>query len=114
MARRLAHGITPRGECLAEDLFSGGLYDGEHFLMSPTTMKWLREEFFYPGLVISRESNELWRQKGATTAEQRAKEEVKRILATHEPEPLDKDIDTELVRIMTKAAEKYGMDKPPL
>ena len=114
MARRLAQGITPRGERLAEDLFSEGLYEEKHFLMSPTTMKWLREEFSYPGPVISRENDEVWLQKGATTAEQRAKEEVKRILATHEPEPLDKDIDRELIRIMTKAAEKYGMDEPPL
>ena len=56
----------------------------------------------------------MWKDKGATTAVQRAKEEVKRILATHQPEPLDKDVDRELIRIMTRAAAKYGMDKPPL
>jgi len=114
MARRLVRGITPRGERLAEDLFTEGLYEGDHFLLSPTTMKWFREEFFYPGPVISREKDQVWMEKGATTAEQRAKEEVKRILATHQPEPLDEDIDRELIRIMTKAARKYGMDKPPL
>jgi len=114
MARRLVQGITPRGERLAEDLFTEGLYEGKHFLLSPTTMKWFREEFFYSGPVISREDDQTWMEKGATTAEQRAKEEVKRILATHEPEPLDKDIDRELVRIMTKDAEKYGMSKLPL
>jgi len=106
MARRLVQGITPRGEPLAEDLFTEGLYEGKHFLLSPTTMKWFREEFFYSGPAISREDDQTWMEKGATTAEQRAKEEVKRILATHEPEPLDKDVDRELVRIMTKDAEK--------
>ncbi|MBA7630230.1 Glycine betaine methyltransferase [subsurface metagenome] len=114
MARRLARGITPRGERLAEDLFTEGLYEGDHFLLSPATLKWFREEFFYPGPVISREKDQVWKDKGATTAAQRAKEEVKRILATHQPEPLDKDVDKELIRIMTKAAAKYGMDKPPL
>jgi len=114
MARRLVQGITPRGERLAEDLFTEGLYEGKHFLLSPTTMKWFRQEFFYPGPVISREDDQTWMEKGATTAEQRAKEEVKRILATHEPEPLDKDVDRELLRIMTKDAEKYGMSKLPL
>jgi len=114
MARRLVQGIVPRGERLAEDLFTEGLYEGKHFLLSPATMKWLREEFFCPGPVISREDDQTWMEKGATTAEQRAKEEVKRILATHEPEPLDKDVDRELVRIMTKDAEKYGMSKLPL
>ena len=114
MARRLVLGITPRGERLAEDLFTEGLYGGDHFLLSPATVKWFKEEFSYPGSVISREKDQTWTEKGATTAEQRAKEEVKKILATHEPEPLDKDIDRELVRIMTKVAAKYGMDKPPL
>jgi trimethylamine--corrinoid protein Co-methyltransferase len=114
MARRLVRGITPRGERLAEDLFNEGLYEGDHFLLSPVTMKWFREEFFYPGLVISRKKDQVWIEKGATTAEQRATEEVKRILATHQPEPLDKDVDRELIRIMTRAAAKYGMDKLPL
>jgi trimethylamine--corrinoid protein Co-methyltransferase len=114
MARRLAQGITPRGKRLAEDLFTEGLYEGDHFLLSPATLKWFREEFSYPGQVISREKDQVWKDKGATTAVQRAKEEVKKILATHQPEPLDKDIDRELVRIMTRAAAKYGMDKPPL
>jgi len=77
-------------------------------------MKWFREEFLYSGPVLSREDDQTWMEKGATTAEQRAKEEVKRILATHEPEPLDKDVDRELIRIMTKDAEKYGMSKLPL
>ncbi len=114
MARRLAQGITPRGERLAEDLFTEGLYEGNHFLLSPATMKWLRVEFSYPGPVISREDDQTWMEKGSTTAEQRAKEEVKRILATHEPEPLDKDTNKELIKIMTKDAEKYGMSKLPL
>jgi len=114
MARRLVKGITPRGERLAEDLFTAGLYEGKHFLLSPITMKWLREEFFYPGPVISREDEQAWRQKGATTSLERAKAEVKRILATHKPEPLDKDIDKELLRVMTRDAEKYGMSKLPL
>jgi len=114
MARRLVQGITPRGEPLAEDLFTEGLYEGKHFLLSPATMKWFRQEFFYPGPVISREDDQVWMEKGSTTAEQRAKEEVKRILATHQPEPLDKDIDRELVTIMTRDAQKYGMSKLPL
>ncbi len=114
MARRLVQGITPRGEPLAEDLFTEGLYEGKHFLLSPATMKWFSEEYFYPGPVINREDDQTWMEKGATTAEHRAKEEVNRILATHQPEPLDKDVDRELVRIMTKDAEKYGMSRLPL
>ena len=114
MACRLAQGIIPRGERLAEDLFTEGLYEGRHFLLSPTTMKWLREEFSYPGPVISRDNKDAWLEKGATTAEQRAHEEVKKILAAHQPEPLDPGVDRELVRIMSAASAKYGMDNPPM
>ena len=114
MAYRLVRGVTPRGKRLAEDLFTEGVFEGKHFLTSPTTLKWFKEEISYPGPVISREDDQVWMKKGATTAEQRAKEVVKKILATHEPEPLDKDIDRELVHIMTKEAEKYGMSKLPL
>ncbi|HUV45739.1 MAG TPA: trimethylamine methyltransferase family protein [Dehalococcoidia bacterium] len=112
--RRLIKGITPRGERLAEDLFTEGLENGKHFLLSPNTLKWFKEEYYYPGPVIDRQFEEVWVENGSTTAEQRAKEEAQRILATHQPEPLDKDIDRELVRIMTKEAEKYGMSKLPL
>ena len=114
MARRLAQGITPRGDRLAEDLFTEGLYEGRHFLLSPTTMKWLREEFSYPGPVISRDNKDAWLAKGATTAEQRAHKEVKRILATHQPETLAPEVDRELVRIMSAASARYGMDNPPM
>ncbi|MBA7598304.1 Glycine betaine methyltransferase [subsurface metagenome] len=114
MARRLVQGITPRGAVLAEDLLTEGLYEGKHFLLSPATLKWLRADYFNPGPVIDREDAETWMEKGCTTVEQRAKEEVKRILTTHEPEPLNEDIDKELLRIITKDARKYGMSEVPL
>ena len=112
--RRLIKGITPRGERLAEDLFTAGLEEGKHFLMSPNTIKWFKEEYYFPGLVIDREVEEVWTEKGSTTAEQRAEEEAKRMLASHKPKPLDKDVDKELVSIMTREAQKYGMSKLPL
>jgi trimethylamine--corrinoid protein Co-methyltransferase len=115
MAHRLTKGITPRAERLAEDLFTEGLYEGTHFFTSPITMQWLRsDEYSYAGPVISKEDRQAWIEKGGTTAEQRAKEEVKRILACHKPEPLDRDIDKELLRIMTQNAKRYCMSELPL
>jgi len=112
--RWLMKGITPRGEPLAEDLFTEGLYEGEHFLLSSNTMKWFKEEYYYPDPVIDRQAEGVWTEKGSTTAEQRAEEEAKKILATHQPEPLDKDVDRELITIMTREAQKYGMSRLPL
>jgi trimethylamine--corrinoid protein Co-methyltransferase len=113
MAYRLIGGIALRGERLAEDLFNENLYDGDHFLLSPNTLKWFKAEASYPGKVLSREDVESWKETGGATAELRAKEAVKRILSTHESEPLDPEIDKELLRIMTRYARKHGMDKLP-
>lgn len=113
MAKRLTRGITPHTEPLAEDLFQGDIYQGDHFLTSPTTMKWFKEEFFYPSSVIDREDKDVWLQKGATTAEERAHEAAKRILAGHKPAPLAEEVDRELVRIMEKEAKRYGLERLP-
>ena len=48
----------------------------------------------------------LWQERGSKTAYQRAREEVERILSTHEPEALPPDVERELDRM----AEKW---KPP-
>jgi trimethylamine--corrinoid protein Co-methyltransferase len=113
MARRLVKGITGRDKRLAEDLFTEDLFNGNHFLESPTTMRWLKEEYFWPGPAIIRDHENEWLNDGAPTVEKKATEEVKRILATHKPEPLDEDIDREIVKIMTKAAKRHGMNKLP-
>ena len=114
MAYRLMQGITQRGERLAEDLFSQGVFKGDHFLNSPNTMKWFKHEARYPGRSINRESIATWQDTGCTTAEQRAREEVKRILATHDPEPLDPEINKKLIDIMTIYAKQNGVDKLPM
>jgi trimethylamine--corrinoid protein Co-methyltransferase len=114
MTRRLLRGIAPRGEKLAEDLFTERLYDPKHFLLSPLTTRWLRDELSFPWPVIDREDDQKWMGKGQMTAEERAKDEAKRILAAHEPPPLDPNMDRELTAVMTKAAMQYGMNKLPL
>ena len=113
MARHLAKGIIPRRDRLAEELFGAGLYEGTHFLASQLTLRWCREEFCYPGPVISRENQQMWVEEGATTAAQRAKFEVDRLLATSEPELLKEDIYKELVNIMKAHARRHGVTELP-
>ncbi len=113
MAKRLIEGINPRTDPLAEDLLHGDIYQGDHFLTSPTTMKWFKEEFFHPGSVIDRDNKDVWLEKGATTAEERAHKEVERILASHKPLSLPEKIDRELVRIMKREANRHGMEQLP-
>lgn len=113
MVFRLIEGIKPRGERLAEDLFSKGLFDGDHFLTSPTTMQWFKKEIHYPGKVVSREMVADWQAGGCRTVEDRAKDEVKHILETYEPQPLDTDVEKEMVRIVMGRAKKHGVSKLP-
>ncbi len=114
MAKHLAKGIIPRRERLAEELFGAGLYESTHFLASQDTLRWCREEFCYPGPVISRENQQVWAEKGATTAAQRAKLEVDRLLATSEPELLTEDIFKELANIVKTYARRHGVTELPL
>jgi len=113
MAKRLIEGITPRTDPLAKDLLQGDIYQGDHFLTSPTTMKWFKKEFFYPSSVIDRDDKDVWIKKGATTAEERAHKRVEQILSSHQPAPLAKEVEQELVRIMGNEAKRYGLKQLP-
>jgi trimethylamine:corrinoid methyltransferase-like protein len=43
---------------------------------------------------------DVWEAAGRPDPRRRAREEVRRILAEHQPEPLPEDVDRELVRII--------------
>jgi trimethylamine--corrinoid protein Co-methyltransferase len=113
MVFRLLEGITPRGERLAEDLFSERLFAGDHFLTSPVTMQWFKKEIHYPGKVVSREMVADWQSAGCKTAEERAREEVKRILETYEPDQLDPHLEKEMIKIVMDRAKKHGVSELP-
>ena len=112
MAMRLARGIEQRGEKLAEDLY-GNIDDGDHFLTSPETLKWMRSEPFIPSDIVDRSNRDEWVKNGATSAQVRAKKYVKRILSEHTPEPLPEDVTKELRQIIVTDAKKYGLDQVP-
>lgn len=52
-------------------------------------------------------SREEWRDKGSKDLVEIAKGEVKKILALHQPKPLDKDIQKKLEEIVRKAENNY-------
>jgi trimethylamine:corrinoid methyltransferase-like protein len=79
------------------------------------TLKWFSEEQYIPSSVIDRSSLEGWKNKGAKTAWERAKDRVDQLLAQYEPSPMSEDLRGELRAITLKAARRFGMDKlPPL
>ena len=114
MVYRLLQGVSGDAAASTQDLYSQGLNKGDHFLLSSDTLQYFRPEGGYAGTVLDRQSVETWREKGAESAEQRAGKQVKHILATHEPEPLDEDVNKALVDIMQGYARKFGMAELPV
>lgn len=65
---------------------------GGSFLTQRHTLQHLRSEFWYPSL-CDRLSWDKWFEKGAKDMLVRAHEKVDKILKSHEPEPLEKDME---------------------
>jgi trimethylamine:corrinoid methyltransferase-like protein len=111
MALRLVKGIELRDN-FSDDLF-GDIYNGEHFLTSPNTLKWLREEFYFPSDVIDRANYQMWLSVDGTSAGERAHEKVIQILNQAAPPQLENNTKQELEKIMLHDAKKFGMDELP-
>ena len=93
MAMRAVRGIEVNDVTLALDAIDR-VGPGGHYLMDEHTLRHMRTEHYYPSAVFDRQGREMWEQAGGTDAWTRAKEIARRILAEHEPEPLNPDTDT--------------------
>ncbi len=100
---RIIRGISVTNGKLALDIIDK-VGPGGHFLNQKHTMKHLKEEHFLPKLA-NRDSHELWIEKGKRAIHEKARDEVKRILAEHEPLQLDSAVEKELWGII-KEVEK--------
>ena len=90
-------GIPVTEETLAlEAVAEVGLGGG--FLADPRTLRHIREPWM--SRTFGRETWEAWEGAGRPDPRDRAREEVRRILADHRPAPLPEDVDRELVRII--------------
>lgn len=109
LVKRLLRGMEPRSARLAEDLW-GDLSQGDRFLASPTTLRWLREEIYWPGEVIDRAT----RESGSSgTLLHRARAQAQARLAAHQPIPLSEEVQRALTDIMAADARRHGLDRLP-
>jgi trimethylamine--corrinoid protein Co-methyltransferase len=93
MAMRAVRGIEVNDETLALDVIDR-VGPGGHYLMDEHTLRYMRSELYYPSAVFDRQGRDMWEEAGATDARTRAQEIARRILAEHEPQPLDPATDT--------------------
>jgi trimethylamine--corrinoid protein Co-methyltransferase len=107
MIDRLLRGISVTDERLALDIIDK-VGPGGHFLRQKHTMRYLEEEHFLPKL-SDRESYEAWVEKGEKTFQERAKDQVKKILSEHEPLAMDEAVEKELLAIIKEIEQRKGV-----
>ena len=98
MVSRILRGIEVNDETLAVDVIRdvgpGGMY-----IANRHTLEHFKKEHFIPK-IINRETREIWERKGAKDLQEASHETVKSILKDYQPEPLDKNVEKELERII--------------
>jgi trimethylamine--corrinoid protein Co-methyltransferase len=103
MVSRIVKGIEVNDETLAVDVIRAVGPEG-HFMSQKHTLKHLETELFFPKL-FDKTSEVSWAKAGKKDLRDIAKEKAKKILKEHFPEPLSKDVESGLSRIV-KLAEK--------
>ena len=80
---------------------------GGHFFGTEHTLARYAQAFYEP-IVFSRDNFELWTEGGARTADQRASDIYKQVLAEFEPPPLDDAIRDELEDFVERRKAEGG------
>lgn len=112
MSRRVRAGMTPRDDFPSLPHLRELLNDG-HLLIAEHTMSHLREEIGFPGPVIDRAGRPRWVEEGSTSLDDRARAEISRLVAAHEPSRLSDPVRRDLEERMLAAAKACGMDALP-
>jgi len=107
MIKYSLQGIPVNDETLAVDVMHD-VGPAKDFLGHDHTFKHMEEQS-QPTL-IDRRMREDWRRSGSTDLYQRALEEARHILETHQPEPLPEDVLATMREIVEEAEEELGID----
>jgi len=114
MARRLIEGIATREEMSPLELMREVGHQGS-FLSTKHTREWFRREQLIASSVIDRRTRQAWEKGGRKSIVERARERAEEIIASYQPKEIPPEVERELTKIVTSAAEKCGMEKlPPL
>lgn len=100
--KRVVHGFEVTPETLAIEVIHA-VGPGGNYLAEEHTLRHFRKEIWLPSPVWTRQTWEGWEEEGRTSMGQRAAAEVRRILATHQPAPIDEKLAQEIDRIVAAA-----------
>lgn len=112
MSYRLIDGIKPKEDFPSLPLFRELLAE-QHLLISKHTRRYLKDEHLFPGPVIDRANDSRWKEEGSLTLEQRAHDEVQKLISNYQPPEISSEVERDLIQLMENEARKYGQDKLP-
>jgi len=103
MVRRIMGGICITDETLAVDIINE-VGPGGNYLTQEHTRKFIRKEHYFPA-IFDRKNYERWVQSDFKDIREAARDRARKILEEHQPEPMDKNIEKDLQKII-KQIEK--------
>ena len=89
---RMIRGVEVTEETLAFEAMKNVITGAGHFIGETQTMEAMERDYFYPKLGDRLEPT-TWAEAGAEDAAQRANQEVRKILAQHQPNYIDASVD---------------------
>ena len=107
-ALRIARGFEVNEDTLAVDVIRK-VGPGGHFLAEKHTLKYFLKEHLIPK-ISGRKTFEAWKEAGGKHIITVAKEKVNEILATHEPEPIPKDVQKNIAEIFVKCKKELKIN----
>ena len=112
MTLRLIKGIEPKEDFPSLPRFEELLKE-KHLLISKHTLKYLKDEFYFPGPVINRATRNRWQEEGALTLLEKAHNEVEKLIKQSTASRLPESTKKELIKRMEDEAQHYGMEHLP-
>jgi trimethylamine--corrinoid protein Co-methyltransferase len=109
--KRILKGIEVTEEKLGIDVINE-VGHGGNFLEHAHTLKYYREEQYFPGL-SNRDARQRWEAEGSQATRERAIEKAKRILKEHRPDPLPNKIISELEKAVANIYKREGEEYRP-
>ncbi|MGD8505573.1 MAG: trimethylamine methyltransferase family protein [Candidatus Bathyarchaeota archaeon] len=106
MLHRLAQGIDINEETLALDVIHK-IGPGGNYFTEKHTLKHLEKAHYTPE-ISDRRSYETWKKAGSETTLKIAREKAQEILETHQPAPLEKDIQKGIAEILKRAEKELA------
>jgi len=102
MIFRAVKGIEVDEERLAVDVIAEVARESSNFLQQRHTLKHFRQEYYVPKL-SDRTARSRWQEMGSKNIVEVAREKARKILAEHQPPPLDKDVVKKFGKILKRA-----------